>query len=162
MNPSKPVPPEHAEKFAKCFSPGVIKVASDGEVSVDERNLRRETMSREVLRHKEFAGCAELKRIRDWFICAFPPLLSSSSISLCCVFVEPGMVLMGHMHTVSVESEGPYTPESLLPEAVKVMRGKIASIRAAAEALLADSADLGSGTVVSGPDADGDVEMGGE
>ena len=65
---------------------------------------------------------------------------------------------------VSVESEGPYTPESLFPEAIKVMRSKIASIREAAEALLADSQDLGSGAVVGSgadADADGDVEMGG-
>ncbi|KAI0333208.1 insert subdomain of RNA polymerase alpha subunit [Cubamyces sp. BRFM 1775] len=133
LNPSKPVPPQFAQKFASCFSPGVIKVSSDGQVSVDERHLRKETMSREVLRHKEFEGCVELKRIRDWFI-------------------------------FSIESEGPYTPESLFPESIKVMRGKIASIRAAAEALLADSQDLGSGgavAAVAGPDADadGDVEM---
>lgn len=88
LNPSKPVPREHAHKFAKCFSPGVVNVSADGEVSIDERHLRRETMSREVLRHKEFEGCVELKRIRDWFICAsvsslllllalaYPPLLS--------------------------------------------------------------------------------------
>lgn len=63
---------------------------------------------------------------------------------------------------VSIESEGPYTPESLFPESIKVMRSKIASIRSAAEALLADSQDLGSGAVTAastGPDADGDVEM---
>ncbi|PIL32975.1 hypothetical protein GSI_05093 [Ganoderma sinense ZZ0214-1] len=131
LNPAKPVPPEHAEKFARCFSPGVVKIGPRGAVSIDERALRKETMSREVLRHKEFDGCVELKRVRDWFI-------------------------------FSVESEGPYTPESLLPEAIKVMRGKIASIRAAAEALLADSEDLGSGAAGSGPDVDGDVEMGGE
>lgn len=63
---------------------------------------------------------------------------------------------------VSVESEGPYTPESLLPEAIKVMREKIASIRAAAEGLLEDSQDVGSGAVAGHTgDADGDVEMGG-
>ena len=65
-----------------------------------------------------------------------------------------------------MESEGPYAPESLLPEAIKVMRGKIASIRAAAEALLADSQDLGAGAAIGGggggPDADGDVDMGGQ
>ena len=81
LNPSKPIPPEHAEKFARCFSPGVVKLGPHGAVSIDERNLRRETMSREVLRHKEFDGCVELKRVRDWFICAslpstlFPSLL---------------------------------------------------------------------------------------
>ncbi|TFK93171.1 insert subdomain of RNA polymerase alpha subunit [Polyporus arcularius HHB13444] len=131
LNPSKPVPPHLAQKFASCFSPGVVKVSPDGQVSIDERHLRKETMSREVLRHKEFEGCVELKRIRDWFI-------------------------------FSVESEGPYTPESLFPESIKVMRGKIASIREAAEALLADSQDLGSGSAPAasaGPDADGDVEM---
>ena len=73
---------------------------------------------------------------------------------------------MADERAVQVESEGPYTPESLLPEAIKVMRGKIASIRAAAEALLADSQDLGGGAAISGggsgPDADGDVDMGGQ
>ena len=65
------------------------------------------------------------------------------------------------MCIVSVESEGPYTPESLLPEAIKVMRSKIASIREAAEALIADSQDLGGGGLATvGPNADGDVEMG--
>ena len=41
--------------------------------------------------------------------------------------------------TVNVESEGFYPPERLLPEAIKVMRGKIGTIRKAAEALIADS-----------------------
>lgn len=43
--------------------------------------------------------------------------------------------------TVNVESEGFYPPERLLPESVKVMRSKIATIRKAAEALIADSVD---------------------
>ncbi|KAH9925858.1 insert subdomain of RNA polymerase alpha subunit [Epithele typhae] len=124
LNPSKPVPPEHADKFAKCFSPGVIKVGANRTVTVDERYLRTDTVSREALRHKEFEGCVELKRIRDWFI-------------------------------FSVESEGPYTPQELFPESVKVMRAKIAAIRVAAEALLRDTRDVNGAE----PDADGDVEM---
>jgi DNA-directed RNA polymerases I and III subunit RPAC1 len=40
---------------------------------------------------------------------------------------------------VNIESESFYPPERLFPEAIKVMRGKIATIRKAAEALLADS-----------------------
>ncbi|KAI1782261.1 insert subdomain of RNA polymerase alpha subunit [Ganoderma leucocontextum] len=131
LKPSTPVPREHAEKFARCFSMGVVRIGAHEEFSIDERNLRKETMSREVLRHMEFEGCVELKRVRDWFI-------------------------------FSIESEGPYTPTLLLPEAIKIMRGKIASISTAEEALLADSEDLGSGAVVGGPDADGDVEMNGE
>lgn len=65
---------------------------------------------------------------------------------------------MADSRIVSVEAEGPYKPQELLPEAVKVMRGKISAIRAAAEALLQDSQDLSGG---DGPDADGDVEMNG-
>ena len=58
--------------------------------------------------------------------------------------------------TVSVESESAYKPEELFPEAIKVMRGKIASIKAAAEALLADAQNLGPTQAVEG---DGDVDM---
>ncbi|KZT74671.1 hypothetical protein DAEQUDRAFT_719854 [Daedalea quercina L-15889] len=125
LNPSKPIPPHLAQKFANCFSPGVVQVGKGGRVSIDERNLRKESMSREVLRHKEFEGSVELKRIRDWFI-------------------------------FTVESEGPYAPQDLFPESIRVMREKIANIRHAAEALLAD-VDGAPGAVA----ADGDVEMGG-
>lgn len=70
LNPEKPVPPRFAEKFQKCFSPGVINVDPVTKaVSVNEENLRNENMSREVFRHKEFEGCVELKRVRDFFIC---------------------------------------------------------------------------------------------
>lgn len=57
-----------------------------------------------------------------------------------------------------MESEGPYAPERMLPEAIKVMRDKISSIRQAAEALLADKDDLG-GIPPAKLGADGDVEM---
>jgi DNA-directed RNA polymerases I and III subunit RPAC1 len=50
---------------------------------------------------------------------------------------------------VKIESESFYPPERLFPEAIKVMRGKIATIKKAAEALLADSDAL-----------DGEVEGG--
>ncbi|KAL6304967.1 insert subdomain of RNA polymerase alpha subunit [Sparassis latifolia] len=127
LNPAKPVPPHLATKFANCFSPGVVQVDRKGKIAIDEFNLRKESMSREVLRHPEFEGCVELKRIRDWFI-------------------------------FSVESEGPYAPEKLFPESIKVMREKIASIRQAAEALLVDSGGALEPGIV-GPD--GDVQMGG-
>jgi len=122
LNPAKPIPRQLAHQFAGCFSPGVVEVSADGEISIDERNMRKDSVSREVLRHPEFDGCVELKRIRDWFI-------------------------------FNIESEGPYTPERLFPESIKVMRSKIASIRKAAEALLV-------GTDEEGASADGDVEMG--
>jgi DNA-directed RNA polymerase I and III subunit RPAC1 len=70
LNPETPVPPQFAEKFQSCFSLGVIKIDPvTKEVSVDENAMRNETMSREVFRHKEFDGCYQLKRVRDFFIC---------------------------------------------------------------------------------------------
>jgi len=44
-----------------------------------------------------------------------------------------------------VESEGPYAPERLLPEAIKVMREKLAVMKKAAEALFVQ--DGGGGDV---------------
>ena len=122
------------------------------QVSIDERNMRKDSVSREVFRHPEFEGCVELRRIRDWFICAFlPPTRyaplhndrSAIADLLRLVFVIP----------VNIESESAYTPERLFPESIKVMRSKIASIRKAAEALLA-------GPDGEGASADGDVPMG--
>ncbi|KAG9317116.1 DNA-directed RNA polymerase [Chiua virens] len=109
LNPSKPVPPELAEKFQKCFSPGVIRVQPGSKkVSVDKKAARLESMSREVYRHPEFEGCVQLARVRDYFL-------------------------------FCIESEGFYPPERLLPEAILVMRTKIATLRRAAEALLNDT-----------------------
>ncbi|KAJ2918290.1 hypothetical protein MD484_g2081, partial [Candolleomyces efflorescens] len=102
---TKPIPPHLAEKFQNCFSRGVIKIdPRTKEVSVDEHNVRKDSVNREVLRHPEFADSVELSRVRDFFL-------------------------------FNVESEGPYEPERLLPEAIKVMREKIATIKQAAEAL---------------------------
>ena len=39
------------------------------QITIDQYNMRKDSVSREVLRHEEFEGCVELKRIRDWFIC---------------------------------------------------------------------------------------------
>ncbi|KAJ7118829.1 DNA-directed RNA polymerase [Mycena epipterygia] len=107
----KPIPPHLAEKFQKCFSPGVIRVDPRTKaVSVDEENKRKDTVSREVLRHPEFEGYVELSRVRDFFI-------------------------------FNIESESAYPPQRLFPEAIAIMRGKLANIRRAAEALLDQPAD---------------------
>jgi len=109
LNPAKPVPPDLAEKFQRCFSPGVIRVhPQTKKVSVDKKSARCESMSREVYRHSEFEGCVQLARVRDHFL-------------------------------FCIESEGFYPPERLLPEAIQVMRTKIATLRRAAEALLNDT-----------------------
>ncbi|KAF4620351.1 hypothetical protein D9613_001203 [Agrocybe pediades] len=115
----KPIPPNLAEKFQKCFSPGVINIdPRTREVSVDEHNVRNDSVSREVLRHPEFQDCVELSRVRDYFL-------------------------------FNVESESAYPPERLLPEAIRVMRDKLAVIREAAEALREKTSSA----------ADGDVPM---
>lgn len=54
---------------------------------------------------------------------------------------------------VNIESESAYAPERLLPEAIHVMREKIATIKKAAEALLAD--DNAGGQDVQMAEADG-------
>ncbi|KAK2464486.1 hypothetical protein APHAL10511_003465 [Amanita phalloides] len=65
----KPIPPHLSEKFQSCFSPGVIKVDPITKaVSVDERNLRKDSVSREVLRYPEFADSVELSRVKDFFL----------------------------------------------------------------------------------------------
>ncbi|KAJ7778629.1 DNA-directed RNA polymerase [Mycena maculata] len=107
----KPIPPHLAQKFQKCFTPGVIRVDPRTKaVSVDEENQRKDTVSREVLRHPEFEGYVELSRVRDFFL-------------------------------FNIESESAYPPQRLFREAITVMRGKLANIRRAAEALLDEPTD---------------------
>lgn len=65
----KEIPPHLAEKFKNCFTKGVIKVdPRTKQVSVDDSQARRETMSREVYRHPEFEGCVQLARVRNHFL----------------------------------------------------------------------------------------------
>ena len=68
---TQPIPPHLAEKFQECFSEGVIKIDPDTrEVSIDEQKVRKDSVSREVLRHPEFVDSVELGRVRDFFLCA--------------------------------------------------------------------------------------------
>lgn len=106
--------------------------------------MRKDSVSREVLRHKEFEGSVQLRRIRDWFIC-------TSILSVPCTMYGADV----YFRIVNVESEGPYAPERLFLESIKVMRDKIATIKAAAEGLMAN-ADAEPNLA----NADGDVEMG--
>ncbi|CDR42849.1 CYFA0S10e03004g1_1 [Cyberlindnera fabianii] len=57
---------QDAKKFQKCFSTGVIGINDDGEAFVQD--ARRDTVSREVLRHEEFEGKVKLGRDRSHFI----------------------------------------------------------------------------------------------
>lgn len=66
----QPITGEKARKFQQCFSPGVIdlKKRTDGEVEAVVVCARKDTGSREVLRHSEFDGCVKLFKIKDHYI----------------------------------------------------------------------------------------------
>lgn len=66
----EPIKSEHAELFASCFAQGVVQITEDGSGNkqVHYANPRKDTVSREVLRHPQFDGIVELGRIRDHFI----------------------------------------------------------------------------------------------
>ncbi|KAK1829823.1 DNA-directed RNA polymerase [Podospora conica] len=79
-----PIVGADAEKFARCFPPGVIGLEKvtrkeaaergpayegrEGEVKAVVRDAMRDTVSRECLRHDEFKGKVKLGRRRDHFI----------------------------------------------------------------------------------------------
>lgn len=65
-----PIPREHQAKFQQCFAPGVIAIEDDeaGKPQAVVKNPRKDTVSREVLRHPEFKDLVELARIRDHFM----------------------------------------------------------------------------------------------
>lgn len=67
----EPIPVEDQEKFQQCFAPGVIELEKDenGKQQAVVKNPRKDTVSREVLRHKEFQDKVQLARIRDHFMC---------------------------------------------------------------------------------------------
>lgn len=80
----KPIFGEEAKKFQHCFPRGVIDLkpvtkaesqekdgmyaGKEGEIRPVVGDVMRDTVSREVLRHKEFAGKVRLGRVRDHFI----------------------------------------------------------------------------------------------
>ncbi|KAG0671384.1 DNA-directed RNA polymerase core subunit rpc40 [Kluyveromyces marxianus] len=57
---------EDAKKFVKCFAKGVADIDSEGRAYI--KDPRKDTVSREVLRHEEFQGKVKLGRVRDHFI----------------------------------------------------------------------------------------------
>ncbi|WVQ83088.1 hypothetical protein IAT38_005226 [Cryptococcus sp. DSM 104549] len=66
----EPIPKEHQQLFKSCFPEGVVEIEKDGngEDQVVIKNPRKDTVSREVLRHPEFSDKVELTRIRDHFM----------------------------------------------------------------------------------------------
>lgn len=70
----EPILGEDARFFQKCFPVGVIGLTKDeatGEDKAVVKDARRDTVSRECLRHDRFKGKVELGRVRDHFICQY-------------------------------------------------------------------------------------------
>jgi DNA-directed RNA polymerase I and III subunit RPAC1 len=67
----QPIVGRDAQKFVSCFPPGVAEVFKNGKGEMEARivDARKDTMSREVLRHPEFEDKVRLTRVRDHFIC---------------------------------------------------------------------------------------------
>ncbi|KAH3900891.1 DNA-directed RNA polymerase core subunit RPC40 SCDLUD_002350 [Saccharomycodes ludwigii] len=66
INILEPIEGEAAKRFQKCFPAGVIGIDAAGKAYV--ANARKDTVSREVLRHEEFNNKVKLGRVRDHFI----------------------------------------------------------------------------------------------
>lgn len=68
----EPITGEDAEDFKKCFVDGVVDVVMvNGVKTAKVVNARKDTVSREVLRHDKFDGKVRLTRVRDHFICKY-------------------------------------------------------------------------------------------
>ncbi|XP_013386586.1 DNA-directed RNA polymerases I and III subunit RPAC1 [Lingula anatina] len=66
---TKPVVGEKAERLQKCFSPGVIEIEEvKGQKVAKVVNPRKDTCSREALRHDDLKECVQLGRVRNHFI----------------------------------------------------------------------------------------------
>lgn len=66
----EPITGQDAEDFKKCFVDGVVEVmVENGIKTAKVVNARKDTVSREVLRHEKFDGKVRLTRVRDHFIC---------------------------------------------------------------------------------------------
>ncbi|KAI0394841.1 DNA-directed RNA polymerase [Xylariaceae sp. FL0594] len=103
-----------AQKFAKCFAPGVIGLEKvtrkeagtkgsgyeghEGELKAVVKDAMRDTVSREALRHDEFQGKVKLGRKKDHFI-------------------------------FSIESTGQWDSDELFIEAVKTLKKKCGVLR---------------------------------
>ncbi|KAK0210476.1 DNA-directed RNA polymerase [Desarmillaria ectypa] len=107
----KPIPPQLAEKLQQCFAPGVIRV---------------DPVSKEVSVDPEGVRNDTVSRE----VLRHPEFEG---------YVELSRVRDWFLF--NVESEGPYVPERILPEAIMVMRSKIAQIRAGVEALISGPGD---------------------
>lgn len=65
----KPIPEDLIDQFVACFPKGVIGVSgSEGSRKVFVQDARKDTISREVMRHAHFEDKVKLGRVRDHFL----------------------------------------------------------------------------------------------
>lgn len=90
---------EEAHKFAKCFPKGVVKIVKNqqGEDEAQIADARKDTVSREVLRHPEFKDKVELSRDRNYFIFNVE---STGVYKPETIFVEALNVMIGKCRTI--------------------------------------------------------------
>jgi len=71
INIKEPILGADAKKFARCFPRGVIELEDDAESGQKKavvKDVMKDTVSRECLRHDEFKDKVQLGRIRDHFV----------------------------------------------------------------------------------------------
>jgi DNA-directed RNA polymerase I and III subunit RPAC1 len=90
---------EDAHKFAKCFPKGVVKIIKNqqGEDEAQIADARKDTVSREVLRHPEFKDKVALSRDRNYFIFNVE---STGAYKPETIFVEALNVMIGKCRTI--------------------------------------------------------------
>ncbi|KAK7463709.1 DNA-directed RNA polymerase core subunit rpc40 [Stygiomarasmius scandens] len=118
---TKPIPMHRAEEFKNCFAPGVVVV---------DRVKKVVKIDPKGMRNDTVTR--EVLRDPE-----FSDMVQLSRIRDFFIF--------------NVESESAYAPEELLPEAINIMRGKIADIRRSAESLLSTGGDNGGDVPMADP-----------
>ncbi len=90
---------EEAQKFSKCFPKGVVEIFKNDQGEDEARVVdpRKDTVSREVLRHPEFKDKVELSRVRDHFIFTIE---STGIYQPETIFTEAVKVLIGKCQTI--------------------------------------------------------------
>lgn len=91
---TQPITGENAHLFKSCFSQGVIGIEKNkrGEDTAVVLDARKDTMSREAFRHRQFDGAFQLQRVRDHFIFSIE---STGALSAADIFRESVHVLLG-------------------------------------------------------------------
>ncbi|XP_002120101.2 DNA-directed RNA polymerases I and III subunit RPAC1-like [Ciona intestinalis] len=93
-----------AEDLQRCFAPGVIEVYrnKNGDQEARVVDARKDTCSREVLRHPHLKDRVELSKVRDHFIYSIESSVSITPNELMCRSIK---IMMGKCRTLLQELE---------------------------------------------------------